>query len=158
MAPAPFVVAAISDIRSPGATLNSEELLEGTRERDPEAAALLEAFARDHPGTDRLTHPIRQHFGIRAFGVNAFSASADEPLIVPHSEKPYGHEELYIVIQGRMRARCDDDEVEVGRGEMLFVQPDVQRALTALETRTIIVAVGGVPGSPYVPPSWSVDG
>lgn len=154
----PFVVAAISGIRSAGTTLNAAESLERTRARDPEAAALLEAFARDHPDTDRTTHPIRQHFGIRAFGVNAFSASAGQPLIVPHSERRYGHEELYVVLDGRVRARCDGSEFDVERGTMLFVRPHVHRALTALDTPTIILAVGAVAGQPYAPPSWATDG
>ena len=153
-----FRVAAISAIRSPGTTLNAAESLERTRERDSEAAALLETFARDHPNTDRTAHPIRQHFGIRAFGVNAFTASAGQPLIVPHSERQYGHEELYVVLEGRVRACCDGSEFDVERGAALFVRPQVHRALTAIETPTIILAVGAAEGRPYAPPSWAVDG
>lgn len=155
---APFAVASLDDIGPAGATLNTGEALETTRARDPEAAALLEAFAREHPDTDRRTYPVRQHFGIRAFGANAFSASAGEPLIVPHSERRYGHEELYVVLAGSLRAACDDADVVVRRGMMLFVRPDVHRALTALESPTVVLAVGAPVGRPYAPPSWAVDG
>ena len=117
----------------------------------------MDAFARDHPDSDRTTHPIRQQFGIRAFGVNAFTASVGQQLIVPLDERWYGHEELYVVLEGWVHACCDGSEFNVERGAVLFVRPQVHRALTALETPTVVLAVGAEAGKPYAPPSWAVD-
>jgi hypothetical protein len=46
-------------------------------------------------------HAIRTHFGITAFGVGASEAAAGDALIWPHTERHYGHEELYLVLQVR---------------------------------------------------------
>ena len=46
--------------------------------------------------------PIRRHFDVRAFGVNAWTArESGSPVIPEHDEVPSGHEELYLVTAGR---------------------------------------------------------
>ena len=93
---------------------------------------------------------IGGHFGIRGFGVNAYDAAEGEELIVPHTETDYGgQEELYLVVRGRARFTCDDEEVELGEGELLHVRPEVMRAATALATPTLLLMGGGTPGQPY---------
>ena len=44
--------------------------------------------------------PVREHFGIRAFGVNAYTPGEDGTLISDHAESGSGQEELYIVLDG----------------------------------------------------------
>ena len=101
--------------------------------------------------------PVRHHFGIEAFGVNACEAGAGEELVVPHDEVSFGgQEELYAVVRGRARFVCDGDEVELGVGELLYVPPQVQRAGTALETPTTVLMIGGVAGKPFEP-DWEPD-
>lgn len=100
---------------------------------------------------------IRPYFGITAFGMAATEAAAGEALLYPHTEAHYGHEEIYLVLDGRARFLFDDGgEVEVGRHELLFVQPDVGRGAIALETPTLVFMVGGTPGA-YEPPIWARD-
>jgi AraC-like ligand binding domain len=79
-------------------------------------------------------HSVREHFGIQAFGVNACHGDAGQE-----------------IVQGRVRFTCDGKEVELGEGEMLFLEPDVQRAGIALETPTLVLMIGGVAGKPFEP-------
>ena len=97
-------------------------------------------------------HSVREHFGIEAFGVNACHGDAGQELIVPHEEDSFGgQQELYAVVQGRVRFTCDGEELELGEGELLFLETDVQRAGTALETPTLVLMIGGVAGKPFAP-------
>ena len=98
---------------------------------------------------------IRQHFGITGFGVNANEAAAGEELVVPHEEVSYGgQEELYFIARGRARFKCDDDEVELGEGDLLYVRPEVMREAVAVETPTVVFMVSGKPGT-YEPFDWT---
>jgi mannose-6-phosphate isomerase-like protein (cupin superfamily) len=95
-------------------------------------------------------HSVRQHFGISAFGVNAVAGDDGDQLVVRHAERDYGGgEELYLVIRGRARFRCDGEEVELGPGELLYVAPEVEREGDAAAPGTLLLAVGATPGKPY---------
>jgi mannose-6-phosphate isomerase-like protein (cupin superfamily) len=97
-------------------------------------------------------HSIREHFGIEGFGVNACHGKAGQEVVVPHEEASFGgQQELYAVLEGRVRFTCDGEEVELGAGEVLFLGPEVQRAGTALETPTLVLMIGGVAGKPFEP-------
>ena len=45
--------------------------------------------------------PVREHLGIHAFGINAYTPSEDGTLINDHDEAGSGQEELYIVLDGK---------------------------------------------------------
>ena len=97
-------------------------------------------------------HSVREHFGIEAFGVNACHGDEGQELIVPHEELSFGgQQELYAVVQGRARFTCNGEEIELGAGELLFLEPDVERAGIALETPTLVLMIGGVAGKPFEP-------
>jgi hypothetical protein len=141
----------------PGLELTREEEVEARRRRDPAAAARWEEFARRWPDNDRSAHSVRRYLGLTSFGCNAFSASAGNPLIVPHDESAYGQEELYLVVEGRARFVCDGEETELGPGEVVAAAPEIHREAYALETPTTLFLVGGLPGRAYEPPAWSRD-
>jgi uncharacterized cupin superfamily protein len=97
-------------------------------------------------------HSVREHFGIQGFGVNACHGEAGQEVVVPHEETSFGgQQELYAVLEGRVRFTCDGEEIELGAGEVLFLEPEVQRAGTALETPTLVLMIGGVAGKPFEP-------
>jgi tetratricopeptide (TPR) repeat protein len=81
--------------------------------------------------------PVRHHFGIRSFGVNAWTArEAGDRIVNEHDEADAdGDEELYLVQR---------------------VRPGVKRTAFAEEPGTTIVAVGGVPGKAYAALGWEV--
>jgi mannose-6-phosphate isomerase-like protein (cupin superfamily) len=137
---------------------------EPARPDDPAlAAARAEAEHGGHPAfagypaPSPTWHAVRTVFRITAFGVAAAEAARGEALIWPHTEAHYGHEELYLVLEGRARFLFDDDsEVEVGPHDLLYVKPKVGRGAIALETPTKLFIVGGRPGV-YDPPPWASD-
>jgi mannose-6-phosphate isomerase-like protein (cupin superfamily) len=104
----------------------------------------------------RRWHALRRHLGISAFGINVVEADAGSPLINPHTEVLFGQEEVYLVLDGRVRFHCDGEEVEAGPGELLYLPPEVVRGAVALETPTAMLMLGGQPGA-YEPPIWAAD-
>jgi hypothetical protein len=104
---------------------------------------------------------VRRELGIKAFGINAFTANAGEHLIEEHDETGAGagrHEELYVVIAGRARFTIDGDEHEARAGTFVFLpDPESRRTATALENGTTAIAVGGAPDRPYEVSPWEVS-
>lgn len=100
--------------------------------------------------------PIRRRFGIQAFGVNAYSPSeAGSQVIEEHTENQYGHEEIYLVLRGRVLFTVDGNEHELGPGQLVFVRdPSLKRGATGLTDDTLVIALGGKPGVPHEPSAW----
>jgi hypothetical protein len=102
--------------------------------------------------------PIRHHFGITAFGVNAWTArDAGDRIINEHDEsEPDSNEELYLVLRGRAVFELDGDRVVAPAGTLVFAHPGVQRTAVAEEPQTTIIALGGTPGKAYEPNGWEL--
>jgi len=100
------------------------------------------------PGTLRWT-PLRRHFGITAFGVNAYSAEeVGQEVVEEHTEQTLGHEELYVVVSGRASFRLGAEQLDAPAGTAVFIRdPAVRRAAVAAEPGTTVLAIGGKPGS-----------
>ncbi len=69
-------------------------------------------------GADINWRPIRRPLGIRAFGINAYTADEGKHVVEEHSETQLEHEEVYVVLTGRARFSLGDDEVEVAAGRL----------------------------------------
>jgi tetratricopeptide (TPR) repeat protein len=96
--------------------------------------------------------PVRFHFGITSFGVNAFTGrQAGDRLINEHDESQEDdlQEELYLVQRGRARFELDGERVDAPAGTLVFARPSVKRTAFAEEPGTTIVALGGTPGKAY---------
>ena len=102
--------------------------------------------------------PVRHHFGITAFGVNAWTArNAGDRIINEHDEDDaVAHEELYIVTRGRAVFDLDGERREAPEGTFVFVPANVKRTAFAEEAGTMVVSVGGMPGKPYDPVGWEL--
>ena len=102
--------------------------------------------------------PVRHHFGIMSFGVNAWTArNAGDRIINEHDEaEEDGNEELYLVQSGRARFELDGERVEAAAGSFVFVRPGVKRTAFAEEPVTTIIALGGTPGKAYEPDGWEI--
>jgi tetratricopeptide (TPR) repeat protein len=98
--------------------------------------------------------PVRRHFGIRAFGVNAYTArEAGAQVIEEHTERD--HEEVYLVLRGRARFTVDGNEHELGPGELVFLQePSLRRGAVAVDEDTVVLAFGGKPGAAHEVSPW----
>jgi hypothetical protein len=95
--------------------------------------------------------PVREHLGIHAFGINAFTPGEDGTLINEHDESGSGQEELYIVLDGNATFEVDGETIEAPAGTFLFVRPDLRRKASGDGT---VLALGGTPGEAYQAIDW----
>jgi hypothetical protein len=103
--------------------------------------------------------PVRQHFGITSFGVNAWTGrEAGDRIINEHVEEEGEQEELYLVQRGRARFELDGERVDAPAGTFVFARPGVKRTAFAEEPGTTIVAIGGTPGKAYEVSGWEIWG
>ena len=103
--------------------------------------------------------PVRHHFGITSFGINAWTAkNAGDRIINEHDEADVydGSEELYLVTVGHAVFELDGERRDAPAGTFVFVEPAVKRTAFAEEPGTTIVAIGGVPGKAYQPVGWEI--
>ena len=102
--------------------------------------------------------PVRHHFGITSFGVNAWTARATgDRIINEHDESDSdANEELYLVLSGRAVFELDGDRVVAPVGTFVFARPGVKRTAIAEEAGTTIIALGGTPGMAYEPSGWEL--
>ena len=101
--------------------------------------------------------PVRHHFGITAFGVNAWEArEAGDRIINEHDESDDANEELYLVMRGRAVFELDGERVDAPAGTLVLARPGVKRTAFAEEPETTIIALGGVPGKAYEPDGWEL--
>ena len=116
----------------------------------------LEDIRELHPVGECPIRPIRHHFGISSFGVNAWTAKeAGDRLINEHEEDP-GSEELYIVTRGKAVFELDGERREAPEGTLVFAAPSVKRTAFAEEPGTTVIAVGATVGKAYDPVGWEL--
>jgi tetratricopeptide (TPR) repeat protein len=105
------------------------------------------------------SRPVRAHFGITSFGINAWTGrEPGDRIINEHDEADDGNqeEELYLVQQGRASFELDGERVDAPSGTFVFAPPGVKRTAFAEEPGTTIVAVGGTPGKAYEPTGFEI--
>ena len=71
--------------------------------------------------------PVREHLGIYAFGINAYTPGQDGRLISEHDEAGSGQEELYIVLDGNATFEVDGETLDAPAGTFVFVRPESRR-------------------------------
>lgn len=103
--------------------------------------------------------PVRIHFGIRAFGTNAYVARrSGEEVIGEHTETDESgtrHEELYYVVAGRATFTIDGEEADAPAGTFVYVRsPDASRRAVAREADTTVLCFGGTPGEAFAVSPW----
>jgi mannose-6-phosphate isomerase-like protein (cupin superfamily) len=106
------------------------------------------------PGLD--WRPVRDHLGIRSFGVNAFLGAQPGDRVVELHEETGGHEELYVVVRGAARFVLDGEEDEVPAGSVVHVASGTQREAFATAPDTAVLVVGAAPDKPFEVSEWEV--
>jgi mannose-6-phosphate isomerase-like protein (cupin superfamily) len=93
---------------------------------------------------------------VGAFGVNSYVApNAGDDVVEEHTEKAYGHEEMYVVLAGRATFTLDDETLDAPAGTVVFIRdPSVKRHARAEERGTSVLAVGGPRDAAYEPSAW----
>ena len=100
--------------------------------------------------------PVRHHFGITSFGVNAWTGRDAGDRIINEHDEAEENEELYVVLQGRAVFELDGKRVDAPAGTLVFAHPGVKRTAFAEEPGTTIIALGGTPGKAYEPVGWEL--
>jgi mannose-6-phosphate isomerase-like protein (cupin superfamily) len=85
--------------------------------------------------------------------------------LAPGYRQPFGHrhkrqEEIYVLVSGSMRAKLDDDIVELQPWSALRIAPDTMRALEAGPEGAELIAIGAPntgPGDAETVPGWWAD-
>jgi hypothetical protein len=95
--------------------------------------------------------PVREHLGIHAFGINAYTPSEDGTLISEHDEAGSGQEELYIVLDGKVTFEVDGEAVDAPPGTFVYVSPEARRKAIGEGT---VLALGATPGEAYQAIDW----
>jgi hypothetical protein len=94
--------------------------------------------------------PVREHLGIHAFGINAYTPGEGGTLINDHDEAG-GQEELYVVLDGNATFEIDGETVEAPAGTFVFVRPEARRKATGEGT---VLAIGGTVGEAFEALDW----
>jgi len=99
--------------------------------------------------------PVRRRFGIQAFGVNAYTPGPSGQVVEEHTENRFGHEEMYLVLRGRVQFTVDGNEHELGPGQLVHLRDTaIRRGAVALTDDAAVLAVGGKPGQPHKVSAW----
>jgi hypothetical protein len=104
--------------------------------------------------SDSTWQPIRNHFGITAFGVNAYTAErAGDNIIGDHDHADPSdeqHQELYFVHAGAARFVVDGSEVDAPAGTFVSaLDVATRRSATALADGTVVLVIGTEAGAPF---------
>ena len=88
--------------------------------------------------------PIQHYFQLTAFGINVYRATEiGAQVIGDHDESAGRHEEVYMVLDGKVRFTVGDEEVVCGRGGLVVVKdPTVSRGAVAETANAAVLAVG----------------
>jgi mannose-6-phosphate isomerase-like protein (cupin superfamily) len=100
--------------------------------------------------------PVRHHFGLTSFGVNAWTGAAAGDRILNEHDEADDAEELYLVHTGRATFELDGEQVDAPAGTFVFAPPGVRRTAFAAEAGTTILVVGGRPGEAWQPDGWEL--
>jgi len=119
------------------------------------AVARLDEIAEISDGREPL-RPVRHHFGITSFGINAWTGDAVGDRILNEHDEAGDAEELYLVHRGRATFELDGERVDAPAGTFVFAHPGVLRTAFAVEAGTTILAIGGRPGEAWAPDGWEL--
>lgn len=118
----------------------------------------LEAVTTPYDDVPPLWHPLRHLLGVRAFGINAWTApAAGDWVIEPHDEADEsggGHEEVYVVLRGCAAITVGEQTFDAPGGSVVHISdPRLHREGRATEAHTTVLAIGGEPGA-FEPSEW----
>jgi len=101
-------------------------------------------------------HPVRRRLGIEAFGMNAYTAEGvGEQIVEEHDETSLGHQEVYVVVRGRVTFTVGGETIDAPAGTLVFIRdPSLRRVGIAETEDALVLAVGNAPGRAYEPSPW----
>jgi hypothetical protein len=103
--------------------------------------------------------PIRHHFDIRTFGINAWRGTTGDEVIKRHHESESGAPELYLVLSGHATFAVGEEEIDAPAGTAVFVRdPAAERVAFATAEGTVVLSLGAAAeGQAFVPSGWDTS-
>src|ERR1044071_583397 len=103
--------------------------------------------------------PIRHHFDIQTFGINAWRGAEGDEVIKRHDESDSGAPELYVVVSGGATFTIGGEDVSAPAGTLVYCNdPAAERVAFATERGTAILSFGAGPaGAAYEPGGWDTS-
>jgi mannose-6-phosphate isomerase-like protein (cupin superfamily) len=99
------------------------------------------ARAKLDPDAPERFLTLRRELGVSSFGFNQIVLQPGQRGRIHRHER---QEEVYLVLQGILNLRFEDDEVELGQGELIRVAPPIRRQLINRGPgRVVLLALGG---------------
>jgi uncharacterized cupin superfamily protein len=119
------------------------------------AAQLDEIVAEQWP----YWAPIRHHFGIETFGINAWRGADGDEVIKRHHEQESGAPELYVVLSGSATFDVNGEEIQAPAGTCVWIDdPAAERAAFAKTDGTVVLSVAAGPkGEAFTPSGWDTS-
>jgi tetratricopeptide (TPR) repeat protein len=101
-------------------------------------------------------HTIRSTLDVRAFGINAWTATEDDQQLIGEHKEAEGeaHEELYLVLSGHATFTLDGETVDAPEGTVVHVPDPVVKRGASGARGTTILAIGAKRGVAFTPSSW----
>ena len=116
------------------------------------AHATIDALMRDDGWA-----PIRRHFGIRGFGVNAWTGREPGATVIPEHDEN-SDEELYVVTEGVAVFTVGEEQIEAPAGTLVHVpDPATVRGAVAKQAPVTVLAFGATRGQPFSPRAWETN-
>jgi uncharacterized cupin superfamily protein len=123
--------------------------------------AAYDTASIDEMASSKWPHwiPIRHHFGIESFGMNAYRRDSGESAVPEHDESATGAPELFYVAEGHATFTVEGEEIDAPAGTCVWVkEPGARRAATAKADGTLVLAIGAAaPGQAYAPAGWDTE-
>lgn len=103
--------------------------------------------------------PIRHHFGITSFGINAWRGDDGDRVITLHNHVDDGEPELYVVISGGAHFEIGGEQVDAPAVTCVWIDDfTADRVAHATEDGTLVLSIGaGRPGETYAPSGWDTN-
>jgi mannose-6-phosphate isomerase-like protein (cupin superfamily) len=89
--------------------------------------------------------------GVRAWGMNVLKLEPNWSGYPEHDHAKDGQEEVYVVLEGEAVLEAGGDRWTLRPGSMARVGPAVKRKIVPGAAGATVLALGGVPGRPFVP-------
>ena len=102
---------------------------------------------------DGVVKKLRRALGVTAFGVNYFDLPPGAEGL-EHNETQTNQEEVYVYVKGSGCLRIGGEEIDVGEGVVVRVDPEVTRQPVAGKDGLQWVAIGAPKEGKYQPPQW----
>ena len=96
---------------------------------------------RLQPDSEQQFVSLRRPLGVTTFGINQIVLAPGQRLRIHRHQH---QEEVYLVLEGQLTVAFQDEQVELGRGDLLRVAPSVRRQLVnRSRERVVLIALGG---------------